>query len=81
MEPLSFEKFRDILADALNVSREKITPNASFINDLAVDSIRMVEMLLRMEELGVSVPPEAAWDIRTVGDAYDFYVKSVGSAA
>jgi acyl carrier protein len=52
-----------------------LVPEAYFITDLAVDSIRMVELLLRIEEMGFKIPPDAAWEIQTVGDAYDFYLK------
>jgi acyl carrier protein len=73
---LSFDEFKKILADELLVSEEKLVPEASFITDLAVDSIRLVEMILRFEEMGVSIPPELAWQIQTVGDAYQHFVKN-----
>jgi acyl carrier protein len=71
--PMTFDDFRQMLSEELRVPPERITPEASFINDLAVDSIRMVEMILRIEELGISIPSEAAWNIITVQDAYDYY--------
>ncbi len=70
---LSFEQFRKFLAQELRVDEEKIIPQASFIEDLLVDSIRMVEMILRLEEEGLDIPLEAAWQIETVGDAYQYY--------
>lgn len=73
-EVMSFDDFKKVLAEVLAVSEEKVTPEASFITDLAVDSIRMVEMVLMIEELGVKIPPEAAWKIQTVGDAYSYYM-------
>lgn len=72
--PLSFAEFRQILAKELLLEEEKLTAEASFINDLLVDSIRMLEMILKIEALGVKIPPEAAWRIRTVGDAYQYYI-------
>jgi acyl carrier protein len=71
---LSFEQFREFLAQELTVDEAKITAEASFIEDLLVDSIRMVEMFLRLEEEGLDIPLEAAWQIETVGDAYQRYV-------
>jgi len=67
---MSFEQFRKLLAQELMLDEEKIVPEASFIEDLLVDSIRMVEMILRLEEEGLDIPLEAAWQIETVGDAY-----------
>ncbi len=73
--PLSFDQFKATLAEVLMVDPAKLVPEAYFITDLAVDSIRMVELLLRIEEMGFKIPPDAAWEIQTVGDAYDFYLK------
>ncbi len=71
---LSFEEFKKVLAEELSVDEEKITPEASFINDLFVDSIRLLEMILRIETFGVKLCPESAWQIRTVKDAYEYYL-------
>lgn len=30
-------------------------------------------MMLRLEEMGIKIPLEAAWDFQTVGDAYRIY--------
>ena len=70
---LTFEEFRDIIARELMVAKEKVIPDASFIEDLLVDSIRMVEIMLKLEDMGMSIPLEAAWSIETVGDAYQQY--------
>jgi acyl carrier protein len=67
---LTFEEFRVILARELEVDEEKTIPEVSFFSDLCVDSIRMVDMMLRLEELGISIPLEVAWQIETVGNAY-----------
>lgn len=73
---LSFEQFKKLLAQELRVDEEKIVPEASFVEDLLVDSIRMVEMILRLEE-GLEIPLEAAWQMETVGDAYQYYLDHV----
>jgi acyl carrier protein len=72
--PISFAEFKKILAEELSVDEDRIALETSFINDLFVDSIRMLEMILRIETFGVEISPEAAWRIRTVGDAYEYYV-------
>ena len=72
-DSLSFKDFQALLADLLNLNAARITPEAYFITDLGVDSIRMVEVLLRLEEMGLDVSPDLAWEIPTVGDAYRYY--------
>jgi acyl carrier protein len=73
--PISFDEFKRFLAEVLLIEEEKLSPEASLVNDLYVDSLRWVEMALRVEQLGVQMPTEAFWDIHTVGDAYEAYVK------
>jgi acyl carrier protein len=75
--PISFEEFQRIVAKGLQVESEQIVREASFVNDLAADSIQLVEMMVRMEEQGISIPMEAAWEIDTVGDAYQVYLEHV----
>ena len=76
-EPLSFEAFQTMLADLLNLDVAQVTPEAYFITDLGVDSIRMVEVLLRLEEMGLELSPDLAWQVQTVGDAYRYYEEQV----
>jgi acyl carrier protein len=73
LELLSFEDFQAVLADLLNVDLAQLAPEAYFITDLGVDSLHMMQMLLRLEEMGVELSLESAWRIQTVGDAYCYY--------
>ena len=64
-----FEKVRDMLAEALNISADKITPESNVIEDLGADSLDMVELLSRLEdEEGVTIPEEDLDGLTTVGD-------------
>ena len=71
---MTFEGFKGVLAEVLMVGEDKLTPEASFMNDLSVDSIKWLEMALTLEKLGVALSAEAVWDIHTVGDAYQLYL-------
>ena len=70
---LSFEEFRDVMAESLIINPKHLIPEAHFITDLAVDSIRFVELYLKFQELGIEIPEDAVWEIQTVGDAYNYY--------
>ncbi len=75
-DKLSFVEFQGFLSNALSISTEELTPDASLLNDLAVDSLKLVELMLRFEnQLGVSIPSQDAWEINTVGDAYTYYAE------
>lgn len=53
----------------LDLSREEITMESRFIEDFAMDSLDMVEMLIDLEkETGVKIPVEEVADIHTVGE-------------
>lgn len=77
--PISFQEFRHMLADVLQVEEDQLVPEASFVTDLMVDSIKLVELMLGLEENGINIPMEAAWDVQTVGDAYRVYKDSLAS--
>jgi acyl carrier protein len=75
--PVTFEEFKRMLVDIMQVDEEKVVPEASFVSDLMVDSIKLVELMLGLEENGINIPIEAAWDVQTVGDAYRVYKESM----
>ena len=51
----------------------KVTPEASFIDDLGADSLDTVELVMAFEEaFGVEIPEEAAEKIATVKDAVEY---------
>lgn len=77
--PVSFEEFKRLIACELQVDEAKVVPEASFVEDLLADSIRLVELMLRLEDEGIQIPLEAAWEIRTVGDAYRLYLQQAAA--
>ena len=62
----------DLLVDELGIERDKIAEDATFEEDLEVDSLGVVELLMALEDnFGVKIPDEEAEQIRTVGEAVD----------
>jgi acyl carrier protein len=75
---VTFERLRDIISDTLKVDKEKVTPEASFQDDLKADSLDLVELIMAFEdEYGVEIPDEEAQKIRTVSQAME-YVQAHG---
>ena len=63
-------KVKKIVADHLGVEEDKVTEEASFIDDLGADSLDTVELVMAFEEaFDVEIPDEKAETILTVGDA------------
>ncbi len=67
------ERVKKIVVEHLGVESEKVTEEASFIDDLGADSLDIVELVMAFEEeFGVEIPDDAAEKITTVRDAIDY---------
>ena len=73
------EKVKDIIVEELGVEREKLTPGASFMEDLGADSLDTVELVMAFEkEFDIDIPDEDAEKLRTVGDAMNYLHEKIG---
>jgi acyl carrier protein len=67
------DRVKKIVVEHLGVENEKVTEEASFIDDLGADSLDIVELVMAFEEeFGVEIPDDAAEKISTVKDAIDY---------
>ena len=67
------DRVKKIVVEHLGVEADKVTPEASFIDDLGADSLDIVELVMAFEEeFGCEIPDDAAETILTVGDAVKF---------
>ncbi|MGI6113651.1 MAG: acyl carrier protein [Mahellales bacterium] len=73
---MAFEKVKDIIVEQLGVDPEKVTLEASFIDDLGADSLDIVELIMALEEeFDLEIPDEEAEKVTTVGDVVE-YIKN-----
>ena len=74
-------KVKEIIINELGVDPEKVTAEASFVEDLGADSLDTVELVMAFEEeFGVDIPDEDAEQMRTVGDAIKYLVEHMDDA-
>ncbi|PTS75293.1 acyl carrier protein [Sphingomonas sp. HMWF008] len=67
------DRVKKIVVEHLGVEAEKVTEDASFIDDLGADSLDIVELVMAFEEeFEVEIPDDAAEKITTVKDAIVF---------
>jgi acyl carrier protein len=67
------ERVKKIVVEHLGVDEAKVTPNASFVDDLGADSLDTVELVMAFEEeFGCEIPDEAAEKILTIQDAINY---------
>src|SRR5208282_947451 len=67
------ERIIQIVCDNLGVSKDQVTRNTSFQEDIGADSLDIVELVMELEEeFEITIPDEEAEKIKTVGQAIDY---------
>ena len=67
------DRVQKIVVEHLGVEGDKVTQEASFIDDLGADSLDIVELVMAFEEeFGIEIPDDAAENIQSFGDAVKF---------
>ncbi len=73
------DRVKKIVVEHLGVEQDKVTEDASFIDDLGADSLDTVELVMAFEEeFDIEIPDDAAEHIQTVGDAVKFISEKTG---
>ena len=67
------QELAQILEEVADVKPEDVTPDKSFVDDLDVDSLSMVEVAMAVEEkFNAKIPDEELSELKTVGDAVTY---------
>jgi acyl carrier protein len=75
------EELAAILNEVADVNPEDVTPEKSFVDDLDVDSLSMVEVAMAVEEkFDAKIPDDELANLKTVGDAIS-YIKEHSASA
>jgi len=73
------DRVKKIVVEHLGVEADKVTEDASFIDDLGADSLDIVELVMAFEEeFGFYNPNDAAEKITTVRDAIEYIDQNKG---
>ena len=74
-------RVKEIIANELGVEIEKVTDDASFVDDLGADSLDTVELVMAFEEeFEIEIPDEDAERMQTVGDAISYLEEKQGES-
>ncbi len=69
--------FAEIIEEVVGIEAADVTPEKSFVDDLDIDSLSMVEIAVQTEDrFGVKIPDEELANLKTVGDAVDYIAKN-----
>ncbi|ACU35277.1 MULTISPECIES: acyl carrier protein [Actinosynnema] len=63
----------EIVEEVAGVTAAEVTPDKSFVDDLDIDSLSMVEIAVQAEDrFGVKIPDDQLANLKTVGDAVEY---------
>ena len=69
---MEFEKLQEIVSDVLNVNKDEITMESTFVDDLGADSLDIFQIVMGIEEaFDIEIDNDDAEKIVTVGDAVE----------
>ena len=62
-----------IVEEIAGLAAADVTPEKSFVDDLDIDSLSMVEIAVQAEDkFGVKIPDDELANLKTVGDAVNY---------
>ena len=74
--------FSEIVEEIVGVPANEVTPGKSFIDDLDIDSLSMVEIAVAAQDkFGVEIPDDELKDLATVQDVVTYVAKNSGGSA
>ena len=72
----------EIVEEIAGVPADEVTPSKSFVDDLDIDSLSMVEIAVAAQDkFGVVIPDDKLKDLSTVQDVVNFVSKNAGGSA
>ena len=75
---MEFEKLQDIIVDVLNVQKDEIKPETTFVDDLGADSLDIFQIIMGIEEeFDIEIDNDEEEKMVTVQDAVDQIKKAV----
>lgn len=67
----------EIVEEVAGIDPTDVTTTKSFVDDLDIDSLSMVEIAVQAEDkFGVKIPDDQLAELKTVGDAVDYIAKN-----
>ncbi|MBA7525995.1 Acyl carrier protein [subsurface metagenome] len=70
------DRIKKIIVKQSGIDKSKITENSSFLDDLGLDSLDIIELIMAFEEeFNIEIPDKEAEKIKTVGDVIKYLDK------
>jgi acyl carrier protein len=76
----NFDQFKLMIADHLGVDVNRITKDTSFLNDLGIDSLSLVNFIIKLEKMyGIRIELDHVWRLKNIGEAYEIFQQRLNS--
>jgi hypothetical protein len=72
-QPLGLDEFLYVMSRELGVAREQVSPASRLVEDLGLDSLGIVELIVALEGMGGSLPPDAFDEPVDFSEIYYWY--------
>ena len=75
---MEFEKICEVISEQMDISKDDIKMETSFIKDLGADSLDILQIITELEEaFSMEFTGENASDLKTVADVVDYIRKAL----
>jgi acyl carrier protein len=72
---ISMDEFKGLVAEQLGVEEDRLTGDTTFLNDLGIDSLSLINFVVAMEKkYGIRVEMDTVFSLRSVRDAYEAFI-------
>lgn len=73
------QKITTILTEKIGIPESEITPDASFVKDLGIDSLDYAELVMEFEQtFDIKIPDDDADKLQTIGQAVSYIQEKIG---
>ena len=77
---MSFNQFREMIAEHLGFDKNKLTKDTSFLDDLGVDSLSLINFIIKLEKkYDVKIELDNVWALKNIGEAYEIFIEKLTS--
>lgn len=74
------KKVTEIITERLGIPKSEITPDASFVKDLGIDSLDYAELVMEFEQsFDIKIPDDDAEKMSTIASAVEYIMSKVGT--
>lgn len=74
------KKVTEIITEKLGIPESEVTPDASFVRDLGIDSLDYAELVMEFEQtFDIKIPDNEAERMNTIGSAVEYIKSKIGT--